>query len=69
MPDLAERLWRARKRHDHVDAVLRDRPPELSFFYNDRLVLRRRYADVDAATADARVKLSELQRSGWNTHW
>ena len=69
--DLADRLWRLRRRHDHIDAVLRKRGAqwELRFLRNDRLILTRRYERRDLADAEAGARLRDLQRAGWNTHW
>ncbi len=72
MPPL--RLWRARRRHDHIDAVLerREAPPvvwELQYLCNDRPFLAWRYADRAAAEADAEARLADLQRAGWTSHW
>lgn len=69
--DLAARLWRARRRHDHVDAVLqRDGATwRLQFLRNDRLLLTMNYPDRETARADARGRLKDLQRAGWTVHW
>jgi hypothetical protein len=69
--DLTDRLWRVRRRHHHIDAVLRPSGPrwELQYFRNDRLLVTRRYEQPDLARADATARLNELQRAGWNTHW
>lgn len=69
--DLSERLWRVRRRHDHIDAVLRPRGAqwELQFFRNNRLMFGWRRAKREAACLEADVKLHELQRAGWTTHW
>jgi len=66
-----ERLWRVRRRHDHIDAVLasRDSCWELRFLRNDRLMLAWCHEERAAACADADARLRELQRAGWNTHW
>jgi len=66
-----ERLWRVRRRHDHIDAVLasRDSCWELRFLRNDRLMLAWCHEEREAACADADARLRELQRAGWNTHW
>ena len=69
--DLTGRLWRARRRHDHLDAVLRTEDGEwrLQYYRNNRLLLSWSYPDRDAARADARRRLRELQRAGWTVHW
>ena len=69
--DLGERLWRARRRHHHVDAVVRAQSAayELLFFHDDRLIVTWPFADRDGAVAEAAARLRELQRAGWNVHW
>jgi hypothetical protein len=69
--DLTDRLWRARRRHDHIDAVLRQEGTtwQLRFFRNDRLFLTWPYLDRTTAVAEAHRRLRELQRAGWTAHW
>jgi hypothetical protein len=67
----ARRLWRARKQHDSLDALLRPDGSgwELRYVLNRRLLLRHSFdSDADARAA-AEVRLKELQRAGWNVHW
>jgi hypothetical protein len=66
-----ERLWRVRRRHDHLDAVLSAQGScwELRFFRNDRLMLARCHERRETACVEADERLRELQRAGWNTHW
>jgi hypothetical protein len=66
-----ERLWRVRRRHDHIDAVLSARGScwELRFLRNDRLMLAWCHERRETACLDADERLHELQRAGWNTHW
>ncbi|HXW07305.1 MAG TPA: hypothetical protein VD833_18865 [Vicinamibacterales bacterium] len=70
-PGTGDRLWRARRRHDRIDAVLgqRGRYWLLRFFRNGRLLLSRRHETEALARAEAGARLKELQRAGWNTHW
>jgi hypothetical protein len=69
------RLWRARKRHDHIDAVLShgtsnvDHPWTLEYLRNDTPFLVWRYPDRESAQAEADGRLQELLRAGWNSHW
>jgi hypothetical protein len=69
----AERLWRVRKQHRHIDAVLltlEDAPAvELRYFRDDRLLVARRWPAREPALEEAAAKLNELQRAGWTTHW
>jgi hypothetical protein len=69
--DLAARLWRARRRHDAIEArVVPDAGGWLlSFRFNDRRMLTWRFPTREAACADADRRLSDLQRAGWNPHW
>jgi len=69
--DLTERLWRVRKRHDHIDAVLHEGPGgwELQFGCNDRPLVIWHFDAQDDARREAAMRLKELQRAGWTTHW
>ena len=69
--DLVARLWRARRRHDHVDAMLEHDGVtwRLSFLRNDRPLLTMDYADREIARVEAKRRLRELQRAGWTVHW
>jgi len=66
-----ERLWRVRRRHGHIDALLRSRGPmwDLRFTRNDRVLITQEFANRESACAAADARLRELQRAGWNTHW
>ena len=66
-----ERIWRVRRRHDHIDALLRRRGDEwdLRFTRNDRVLITQAFPDRETARASAEARLRELQRAGWNTHW
>jgi hypothetical protein len=65
------RLWRARKRHDRIDATLRRAEShwELRFVRNDRLLVARRYTREAPARSEAAARLRDLERAGWVTHW
>lgn len=65
------RLWRARRRHDRIDAVLQRAGSGwvLQFSRNDKPMLSRPYARQADARADAATRLKELQRAGWVDHW
>jgi hypothetical protein len=60
-----------RRRHDHIDAVLREVGSvwELSFLRNDRPFLMWRYPDRASAAAEADARLRDLLRAGWTSHW
>jgi hypothetical protein len=65
------RLWRARRRHVHIDADLgrNGRQWTLTFLRNDRPLARIDFASEKAARAVAHAKLRELQIAGWTEHW
>jgi hypothetical protein len=67
----SERLWRARRRHDYIDALVERESSAwtLRFVRNDRVLLTWQYPSRDDARAEARRRLRELQRAGWNVHW
>ena len=67
----ADRLWRARRRHDHIDAEIVPTAAgyELRYLRNDRLMVVWRFESADAAAADARSRLADLIRAGWTVHW
>jgi hypothetical protein len=71
LADLDHRLWRARRRHHHIDALLRQADAEwhLMFQYDDRPMVTWSFADRDAASDEAARRLRDLQRAGWNLHW
>ena len=65
------RLWRARRRHDHLDAIVAESAGgwTLQFVLNDRLIVSWPFPTRDDAAREADGRLRELQRVGWNTHW
>ena len=65
------RLWRARKRHDAIDAILevRDDDVRVTLLLNQRRLWRAEFETEEAAKAAANAKLKDLQRAGWNVHW
>jgi hypothetical protein len=65
------RLWRVRRRHDHIDAVLSGAASAwtLEFLRNDTPFLAWRYPDRDSAVAEADLRLQGLLRAGWTAHW
>jgi hypothetical protein len=67
----AVRLWRLRRRHDYIDAIVWPIRGawELQFVRNGRVLLTRQYETREVASADADGRLRELQRAGWHTHW
>jgi hypothetical protein len=71
MSILERRLWRARRRHDHFDALLTQDGPhwDLALLRNDRPLVVFRFPNRAAAIADADRRLRELQQAGWTMHW
>jgi hypothetical protein len=69
--DAPLRLWRMRRRHDHIDATLAAAGEawELTYLRNDRPMLAWRYGDADEARAEADTRRRELERAGWVSHW
>ena len=65
------RVWRARKRHDAIDAMLDVRAGDVrvTLLLNQRRLWRAEFADEAAAKLAVATKLKDLQRAGWNVHW
>jgi hypothetical protein len=65
------RLWRVRRRRDHIDALLGGASGawDLQFLRNDRRLVTWRFDTRDAARAEADARLRELERAGWTSHW
>lgn len=71
-PRRLERLWRVRKAHRSIDAVLQPDEAggaEIQFFYDDELLYRRTWETRELALKEATIRLRELQRAGWTPHW
>jgi hypothetical protein len=68
---LTNRLWRVRRRHHHIDAVLRQTGStwRLTFLYDDGELMTWRFDRRKAADAEASRRLADLQRAGWTVHW
>jgi hypothetical protein len=64
-------LWRARRRHHHIDAVLGVGTAgwAVEYFRDDRPLVTREFSDQELAREDASWRLRELQRVGWVVHW
>ncbi|HEX5069533.1 MAG TPA: hypothetical protein VFV78_04890 [Vicinamibacterales bacterium] len=69
--DTRVRLWRARRRHVHIDAMLERGPRScvLVFLRNDRHLAALEYPNERSARSAARARLRELERVGWIDHW
>lgn len=70
-PEPARRLWRARRRHDAIDAILSPGPTgyDLTFVRNGRVLVTWSFAAAGEAVSEADAKLRSLQRVGWVDHW
>jgi hypothetical protein len=70
-PPESVRLFRARRRHDRIDAVLRRAGArwELVYSRNDREMFARTFVHASSAREEAASRLKELQRAGWVDHW
>ena len=68
---LTTRLWRLRRRHDHLDASLQAAGErwDLTFALNDRRLLTTSFSSREDAVGDAETRRKELVRAGWNLHW
>ena len=68
---MSARLWRVRKRHDHIDALLLQTSDgwQLQFGRNDRPLVVWRFETQEEAQGEADKRLRELQRAGWTAHW
>jgi hypothetical protein len=66
-----QRIWRLRKLHQFVDAVMHpiDGEIELRFLFNGELSFAQRCATREEALAAAAAKRAELEREGWSFHW
>lgn len=69
--DLDHRLWRARRRHDSIEAYLRPGKSgwSLEFSRNGRPMVTRVFQTRDEAVQAAEARLREFERVGWNEHW
>ena len=65
---VSTRLWRVRKRQQHIDAILRDEVT-LEFVMNGKRITARRWRTRAQAVKAATEKRKELERAGWATHW
>ena len=67
----SERLWRLRRRHHYIDAILQESVDgcTLEFRLNGKSLVTWRRENRKQASADAMTRLRDLQRAGWNEHW
>jgi hypothetical protein len=65
------RLWRARRQHDRLEATLarNDDGWAVEFRLNDRGFVSLRFRGEARAREYAAVRLRELERAGWASHW
>jgi hypothetical protein len=71
VPAPHERLWRARRRHNYIDALIQELPDGcvLEFRRNGKSLMTWHLESRAAASAEAMARLGDLQRAGWNDHW
>ena len=67
----SHRLWRLRKKYDHIDAEVERRAAgwELRIIRNGRRLLSWPFPSRAEAAAEAASRLRDLERSGWRNHW
>jgi hypothetical protein len=65
------RLWRMRRRGQHLDAILNSdgRNWTLTFLRNDRPLLKLDFRSERLARGDAAGRRRELEVAGWTEHW
>jgi hypothetical protein len=65
------RLWRARRRHCHIDATITASGEtwHVAYYRDDRPLMFREFGRESDARADAATRLKDLQRAGWVVHW
>jgi hypothetical protein len=70
---IAERLWRVRKDHRIVDAIVRagagGEGVSLTIDYNGEAAYSCRLPSHDLAVREAGDRLHDFLRQGWSTHW
>jgi hypothetical protein len=68
---IEQRIWRLRKLHQSVDAIMYpiDGEIELRFLFNGELSYTQRCPTREQAVETAAAKRAELERDGWNFHW
>ena len=71
MTSVSHRLWRLRKLHQSIDAVLvnEGEDVELRFLLNGELIHSRRGLARVAALEAAAARRADLEREGWMAHW
>jgi hypothetical protein len=67
----ARRLWRMRRRDQHIDALLSVAGDAwlLTFERNGRAMLTWRYPAESSARDEADARRLALERAGWTSHW
>jgi hypothetical protein len=68
---LAMRVWRLRRRTDHIDASIRQVGDtwELTYAMNERPLVTSSFSTRREADTEASARKRELQRVGWTLHW
>ena len=67
------RVWRVRKHHTWIDATIQDDDAlagaEVRCDYNGEPIYSRSWPTRELALIDADLRLRDLLRAGWTTHW
>ena len=70
---VSERLWRLRKDHRSIEAIVRARTDaegvSLNINYNGEATSIRHWPTHELAAREADVRLRDFLRQGWATHW
>ncbi len=73
MTRFAVRLWRLRKDHRSIEAIVRARSDpdgvDLEIHYNGEATYSRRWPTYELAARDADARLRDFLLQGWATHW
>jgi len=70
---ISERLWRLRKDHRSIEAIVRARTDSdgvsLNINYNGEATSSRHWPSYELARKEAEARLRDFLRQGWATHW
>ncbi len=72
MSDTGHRLWRLRKLHQAIDAMLADAGDggtRLQVLLNGEVMYTRHWPTRAPALEEAAGRRAELEREGWMPHW
>jgi hypothetical protein len=70
---IGERLWRLRKDHRSIEAIVRahsdSKGVSLNINYNGEATYSRQWPTYELAAREADVRLRDFLLQGWSTHW